>query len=225
MYSASFFPSAFLVTLPLPGAAQSDLNARGYSLHPGDRIEIELYTDAGVELTVVAGERTVNEGGEVFLPFVGTVRVLGMRQDELRDTLKIMYEEFYAEPVLHVQVSLRIRITGAVGDPGRYYLEPTSTLLDAITEAGGMSTELSGPGITGIPSDQSRVRLVRDGESLIMNLRPDEVTESILSMTIRSGDWVHVPNQARSRVRDNVQFWGGIFTFITNLVAIIIFVS
>jgi protein involved in polysaccharide export with SLBB domain len=113
-------PLCFLVALPLPGAAQSDLNARVYSLNPGDRIEIELYTDAGVELTVVAGERTVNEGGEVFLPFVGTVRVLGMRQDELRDTLKIMYEEFYAEPVLHVQVSLRIRITGAVGDPGRY---------------------------------------------------------------------------------------------------------
>jgi hypothetical protein len=88
-----------------------------------------------------------------------------------------------------------------------------------------MSTELSGPGIVGIPSDQSRVRLVRDGESLIMNLRPDEVTESILNMTIRSGDWVHVPNQARSRVRDDIQFWGGIFSFITNLVAIIIFVS
>ncbi len=221
----TLLPLCFLVALPLPGAAQRDLNRSGYSLSPGDRIEIELYTDAGVELSVVGGERTVDEAGDVFLPFVGSLRVMGMIQGQLRDTLKIMYEEFYTEPVLHVKVSLSVRVTGAVGDPGRYYLDPTSTILDALTEAGGMSTELSGPGIVGIPADQSRVRLVRDGESRIMNLRPDEVTDTVLKLPIRSGDWLHVPNQARSRVRDELQFWGGVATFVANLVAIIIFVG
>ncbi len=64
----TLLPLCFLVALPLPGAAQSDVNDGGYSLHPGDRIEIELYTDAGVELTVIGGERTVDEAGDVFLP-------------------------------------------------------------------------------------------------------------------------------------------------------------
>ena len=221
----TLFPLSFLVALPLPGAARSDPNASAYSLQPGDRIEIELYTDAGVELTVVGGERTVDEGGEVFLPFVGSLRVMGMRQAELRDTLKIMYEEFYAEPVLHVQVSLSIRVTGSVYTAGRYYLEPTSTLLDALTVAGGMTPELTGPGVANIPSDQSRVRLVRDGVSHVLNFRPDEVTDSVLNMPIRSGDWIHVPNRARSRVRDELQFWGSVMSFVFNLVAIIIFVS
>ncbi|MEE2897004.1 MAG: polysaccharide biosynthesis/export family protein [Gemmatimonadota bacterium] len=225
----SYSARCFLVALPLPGAAQSDLYDTGYSLNPGDRIEIELYTDAGVELTVIAGERTVDEDGQVFLPFVGSLRVIGMRQDQLRDTLKIMYEEFYAEPVLDVQVSLNVRVTGAIFSAGRYYLAPTATLLDAITEAGGMMPELSlgggGGGAGNIPSDQSRVRLVRNGVSHVLNLRPDEVTDSVLNLAIRSGDWIHVPNQARSRVRDELQFWGGVISFVANLVAIIIFVG
>ncbi len=70
----TLLPLCFLVALPLPGAAQRDLNRSGYSLSPGDRIEIELYTDAGVELSVVGGERTVDEAGDVFLPFVGSLR-------------------------------------------------------------------------------------------------------------------------------------------------------
>ncbi len=221
----TLFPLSFLVALPLPGAAQNNLYDGGYSLNPGDRIEIELYTDAGVQLSVVGGERTVDEGGEVFLPYVGSVKVLGMRQDELRDALRVLYEEFYAEPVLDVQVKLSIRVTGSVFSPGRYYLAPTSTILDALTEAGGMMPELTAAGLSNLPSDQSRVRLVRDGESHVLNLRPDEVTDSVLNMPIRSGDWLHVPNQARSRVRDELQFWGGVISFGANLVAIIIFVG
>ncbi len=174
----TLFPLSFLVALPLPGAAQSDPNASAYSLQPGDRIEIELYTDAGVELSVVGGERTVDEGGEVFLPFVGSVKVVGMRQDELRDALRVLYEEFYAEPVLDVQVKLSIRVTGSVFSPGRYYLAPTATILDALTEAGGMQPELTGPGVANIPTDQSRVRLERDGESQVLNLRPAEATDA-----------------------------------------------
>ena len=221
----TLFPLSFLVALPLPGAARSDPNASAYSLQPGDRIEIELYTDAGVQLSVVGGERTVDEGGEVFLPYVGSVKVLGMRQDELRDALRVLYEEFYAEPVLDVQVKLSIRVTGSVFSPGRYYLAPTSAILDALTEAGGMMPELTAAGLSNLPSDQSRVRLVRDGESHVLNLRPDEATDAVLNMPIRSGDWLHVPNQARSRVRDELQFWGGVISFVANLVAIIIFVG
>ncbi len=82
-----------------------------------------------------------------------------------------------------------------------------------------------GGGGNNIPSDQSRVRLVRDGESHVLNLRPDEVTDSVLNLPIRSGDWIHVPNQARSRLRDELQFWGNVISFVFNLVAIIIFVG
>ena len=59
----------------------------------------------------------------------------------------------------------------------------------------------------------------------VLNLRPDEVVDSILHLPIRSGDWLHVPNAARSRVRDELQFWGGLISFVANLVAIVIFLG
>lgn len=59
----------------------------------------------------------------------------------------------------------------------------------------------------------------------IMNFRPDEVVDSILHMPIQSGDWIHVPNQARSRVRDELQFWGGILAFVANMTAVVLLVG
>ena len=214
----------FLVTsVPASAAAQEDEHP-GYALRSGDRMEIDLYTSAGDEVTVVGGERYIDVNGDVFLPMVGTLNVLGMDQTELRLELTRLYSTYYTDPVLDVQVELHVSVTGAVARAGGYYLPPTATILDLIAEAGGMSPELSVQGLN-LPSNQSAVRLVRDGVSHVLNLRPDEVVDSVLHMPIQSGDWVHVPNQARSRVRDELQFWGGLISFVANLVAVVIFIG
>ena len=217
----------FLVTsMPVAGAAQGgDPEPTGYSLRSGDRMEIDLYTSAGLRVTVVGGERYLDVNGEVFLPYVGPVNVLGLNQSELRLELTKLYTEFYDDPVLDVQVELGVSVTGSVQSPGRYHLAPTATILDAIAEAGGMLPELTSSGLNNIPADQSRVRLVRDGVTNVLNLRPDEVMDSILQLPIQSGDWLHVPNAARSRVRDELQFWGGLLSFVANLVAVVIFIG
>ncbi len=217
---------SLVTSLPLSGVAQvDDHDHPRYALRAGDRIEIDLYSSAGIEVAVVRGERYLDVNGDVFLPFVGPVNVLGMDQSSLRVELTRLYSEFYSEPILDVQVSLRVSVTGAVRTAGRYYLTPTSTVLDAIAEAGGMAAELAVPGVTGLPADQSQVRLIRDGLTHVLNLRPDEVVDSILRMPIESGDWLHVPNQARSRVRDELQFWGGVLSFVANVVAVVILVG
>ena len=211
--------------LPGTAAAQEDDHEHpGYALRSGDRIEIDLYS-AGVEIVVVGGERYIDVNGDVFLPYIGPINVLGMDQTSLRLELTRRYTEFYSEPVLDVQVDLRITVTGSIRLAGSYFLPPTATLLDAIAEAGGMAPEITGPGLQNLPADQSQVRLVRDGVTHVLNLRPDEVVDSILHMPIQSGDWIHVPNQARSRVRDELQFWGGILGFVANITAVILLVG
>jgi len=210
---------------PFYGAIQAQtVERQGYALRSGDRMEIDLYTAAGDEVTVVGGERYIDVNGDVFLPMVGTLNVLGMDQTALRLELTRRYAPFFSDPVLDVQVDLHVSVTGAVGSAGGYYLPPTSTILDLIAEAGGMAPELSVQGLN-LPSNQSAVRLVRDGITHVLNLRPDEVSDSVLHMLIQSGDWVHVPNQARSRVRDELQFWGGLISFVANLVAVVIFIG
>ena len=216
----------FCVTsFPLSGAAQEDDPDPVYPLRSGDRIQIDLYTSAGVEVAVVRGERYLDVNGEVFLPYIGTVNVLGLDQGSLRLELTRRYSDFFSDPILDVQVDLRISVTGAVSSAGGYYLPPTSTVLDAIAEAGGMSPELTSSGLNNLPADQTAVRLVRDGVTHVLNLRPDEVIDSILHLPIQSGDWIHVPNQARSRVRDELQFWGGVLSFVANIVAVVLLVG
>ncbi len=210
---------------PFYGAIQAQtVEHQGYALRSGDRMEIDLYTAAGDEVTVVGGERYIDVNGDVFLPMVGTLNVLGMDQTMLRLELTRRYSPFFSDPVLDVQVDLHVSVTGAVSSAGGYYLPPTATILDLIAAAGGMAPELSVQGLN-LPSNQSAVRLVRDGITQVLNLRPDEVSDSVLHMLIQSGDWVHVPNQARSRVRDELQFWGGLISFVANLVAVVIFIG
>lgn len=152
--------SALLLLSWLPGTAaaqEDDHEHPGYALRSGDRIEIDLYA-AGSEIGLVGGERYIDVNGEVFLPLIGPINVLGMDQASLRLELTRLYTEFYSEPILDVHVDLRIAITGSVRIAGSYFLPPTATLLDAIAEAGGMSPEITSPGLQNLPADQSSVR-------------------------------------------------------------------
>jgi protein involved in polysaccharide export with SLBB domain len=211
---------------PVHGQTRQDDHAQSsFSLRAGDHVQIELYTAAGVQVNVVGGKRTIDQGGEVFLPYIGTLFVADLNQTSLREVLTERYKAFYENPVVDVTVELHVSVTGSVGRSGQYFLSPTATIIDAIAQAGGMSPEIISAANTGIPADQSKVRLVRDGVTQILNLRPDEITNEILHMPIQSGDWIYVPPRTRSRVRDEISFWGNVLGFVTNMIALIFIIG
>ena len=214
----------FLLCAALPLVGQPVLAqepAEVYALRPGDKIEVTVFTAAGQKIDVVEGERILDRSGKVFLPFVGTVQVMGLDQDELRQLLVDRYSPYYSDPVVNVKVMLRVNVTGAVSTPGQLFLDPTATVLDAVASAGGMGPEIAVSNIQ-IPADQSAVRLVRDGETTILNLRADEIQPEVLAMRIRSGDWIHVPYRPRSRIRDELLFWGNLISFAASVVGLIV---
>ncbi len=204
---------------------EQDHVEHGFALRSGDHVQIELYTAAGVEVNVVGGKRTIDQRGEVFLPYIGTLFVADLNPTTLREILTERYEAFYENPVVDVTVELHVSVTGSVGRSGQYFLSPTSTIIDAIAQAGGMAPEIISANNAGIPADQSRVRLVRDGVTQILNLRPDEITDDLLHMSIQSGDWIYVPPRTRSRVRDEISFWGNVLGFVTNMIALIFIIG
>ncbi len=196
-----------------------------YTIRTGDRITTQLFSAAGEEIGVIGGQRIVDREGRLFLPFVGSTEVAGLQENSLRDLLVERYGEFYNEPVVDVQVELRVNITGAVGSPGQYFLDPTATISDAMANAGGINAELAVVG-SQLPADPENVRLVREGEDLrILNLRPDEVVDSVLQERIRSGDWFHVPYRSRSRIRDEITFWGSVVSFTASIVGLIYLIN
>ena len=183
---------------------------------------LTLYAGSGEEIPQLRGERIIDRAGNIFLPLIGPTLVAGTDQDGIRTLVQNLYSDYYSGHVVQAKVELNISVSGSVRDAGQYFVSPTSTIIDAINTAGGMSPELTAPGLTNIPSDQRRVRLVRDGVTSTLNLRPDDISLESLRMPVQSGDWIHVPHQARSHVRDEIQFWGGILGFITNIAAIMV---
>ncbi len=188
----------------------------------GDQVIIAFYTAAGVEVTEVSGERTVDPNGEIFLPFLGTVPVAGMETDDIRRLLVDRYSALYSDPVVEVVTNVSVNITGAVGQPGQFFLPASATLVDALARAGGVSSEVAA---SGGASDASQVRLVRDGVGTVIDMRPLEIRPQVLDLQIQSGDWLYVPRAQRSAVREQVAFWGTVFTTLFTAASLVVLIA
>lgn len=213
--------AALALLIASPAGAQTD--DEEYGVQPGDQVITDFYTAGGEALESVRGERLVDRDGNVFYPYVGTVHVQGLDAVEIRELLTRRFQPFYNDPVVTVNVQLHVNVTGVVPAPGHYLLDPTSTIVDALARAGGAAGEVSvGNNIAGNPG---AVRLVRAGETIVLDMRPDNADPEVLELRIQSGDWIHVPPLPRSRVRDEIQFWGSLVSLFTSVVAAVVVIT
>lgn len=198
------------------------LDAQGlYQAKPGDQVDIAFYTASGAEVREISGSRWLEPSGEMYLPYIGLAKVAGLDSNGIRDVLLKRFAAFYDDPVIEVVVKVRVNVTGSVRSPGHFYVDPASTLLDALAVAGGPAGEVD-LGTVGGAADQSRVQLLRNGQLEELDFRPERSSAETIYRLVESGDWLYVPPQARSRWRDNLQFIGSVLTvvaagvFITN---------
>jgi len=191
-------------------------------VEPGDEVQISMFTAAGERLDEVSGTRRVDREGRLFLPYVGTVEVRGMDAATIRDVLVRRYADFYSNPVVDVETKIRVNVTGAVRQPGNYFLSPTSTVVDALATAGGTTSEVEFSGL-GAAADPSQVRLVRrGGKTRILDLRPEAPDTTVFNLLVQSGDWLHVPPRRESRWRSNLQLVSSFLSVVGSIAAIIV---
>jgi len=216
--------AALLALTTTVGASPTLSGQEQYSVQPGDQVQIEFFTAAGAQLAEVAGTRIVDMGGQIFLPYVGTVSVAGLDAAGIRNLLVEHYAGFYADPVVDVAVLLRVNILGSVRNPGHFFIHHTSTVIDAIATAGGFTSELEYGG-GGSASDPSQVRLVRGPDTRILDLRAGSLQPDHFNILIQSGDWLYVPPRPRSRWRDEIIFWGSVASLMTSVVTLAILIG
>lgn len=135
------------VVLLLAGAvlALSSLTARaqadsGYQVGPKDLLEIKVF-----EVPELNVDRRVTDNGSIELPLVGPVSLTNLTVEQVRDKLRAVLEAKY---VRHASVSVVIKefrnqpisVIGAVARPGPLSSSGQWTLLQAITEAGGLTS-------------------------------------------------------------------------------------
>jgi polysaccharide export outer membrane protein len=113
-----------------------------YPIGPGDVIVIEV---PGVD---DLKDRTVRVSGtgQIELPLVGIIETSGKTEAGLRDSLKAALGKYMYNPQVDVFVkeyhSRQVAVVGAVRSPGLVVLTGAGeTILDVITQAGGMTPE------------------------------------------------------------------------------------
>ena len=173
---------------PFQSVQQEDV-----TLQPGDGLQISVWPDGSL-----GGQFVVEETGNVYLPFLGSVHVVGMPLHRLRDQLRAGYAEVMKEPVVTITPLFRVGVMGAVRGPGTYTIDPTFDLLDVIQQAGGFTDR----------AKQSDVRIVRPGEVLKYNVqRALEEGADLGELTLRSGDNIVVPNKSSFNVQTAIGFF------------------
>lgn len=173
---------ASLLLLGLRGTAPAQTDSPYDSpLRPGDVLRISVWPDAEL-----SGEFPVEVDGNVYLPFLGAVRAIGVPGEELRRQIREGFQAAQRNAVVTVTPLYRIGVTGAVRRPSAYLVPPTDGFFDVIATAGGFD----------IRAQEDKVSVVRDGQVIVLNAR-DAIkkgeTLPLDALSLQSGDQIIVP--------------------------------
>ncbi len=147
-----------------------------------------------VGLGEIAGT-TIRKDGNVYLPVVGKIPAAGLTVTEFEAALKTAAARYVVEPQVHVEIlqheSQKFHVLGHVRTPGSFPVDGDTTLLEALTLAGGV----------GDSGSLESATVVRDGKLLPIDLskmlKGGDVSRNVF---MRSGDLVYVPDAASLKV-------------------------
>ncbi len=118
----------------------ADLNlGSDYVIGAQDVLDIEVFDYPELTKTV-----RVSSNGAVSLPLVGQVRAEGLTTEQLQKEVESMYSQTYLEKP-KVTVSVRefharpVSVIGEVGKPGLYQVTGPNTLVEMLSQAGGLT--------------------------------------------------------------------------------------
>jgi polysaccharide export outer membrane protein len=110
-----------------------------YRIAVGDVLDINFF-----KATQMSQTRTVGPDGEMFLPVVGRVSVLGRTVDDVTEELVERYSEEMVNPQITVSIAdysgLQVYVGGEVNFPGLREYRGGLTLVQAVMDAGGFKS-------------------------------------------------------------------------------------
>jgi len=177
----------FLLIVCVFTAVLKSVTAQEIALREGDQLEIRLGGVPSEEIQQVSGVYQVDGQGFVNMPHIGRIKAAGLSQADLQSAIESGYknQQIYTNPTITVNVPTTARFVNVGGDvkmPRRVEYTPDLTILGAINGAGGF-TEFA---------DQSKVRLLRGGQVIMVNIREVRKDPS-KDIKVRPGDSIEVP--------------------------------
>ena len=124
-------------------------------IHPGDTLTITiwenvengLFTSLGSKVTILPAMQ-VDQLGNIFIPYAGTVKVSGLTPDELRLKITDLLKDQTPDPQIEVRRTAgdgaTVSILGGVGGQGVYPIDASSRRLTGmLARAGGITLDPS----------------------------------------------------------------------------------
>jgi polysaccharide biosynthesis/export protein VpsN len=171
-------------TRPSPGVLEAPTDET--TLGPGDRFRLQIVGEP--ELPT---DYQVGADGTVTLPFVQRLEVAGLEPNEVAALVRsqLVAGKVLSDPSVIVTVleyrSKRVTVLGQVQKPGSFTLEPGMTLLQALSQAGGLTSL----------ANVSRVNLTRtsQGKATTVVVNIEAIYEgNVEDIPLQPGDRVFV---------------------------------
>lgn len=181
-----------------------------YKLQPHDMIYVQIYSSLdntslalfqstgqnpntlqGSDQSLYLTSYEVDNDGNIDLPTIGKINVLGMTIEEAQSAIKQKAEEFSEGITVTCRmVTFRIKVAGEVNNPGIYtFYQPSVNIFDALLAAGDLTYY----------GNRQKVRIVRKSETedaiYTLDIRKASVMKN-KNYYLRPGDIVYVePNK------------------------------
>jgi polysaccharide export outer membrane protein len=110
----------------------------GYTVKPGDTLEIAVWKEPDLQRTVL-----VRPDGAFSFPLVGEVDARGKTVPELNKTVSERLTRYISDAVVTISVQEirgnKIFVLGQVNKPGEFIVNPSVNIMQALSMAGGMT--------------------------------------------------------------------------------------
>jgi polysaccharide export outer membrane protein len=167
-----------------PKAATADPN---YVIGPQDILDVSVWKEPEVSRSV-----PVRPDGKISLPLLNDVQAAGLTPAQLTTQISTGLNKFMTNPEVTVIVtqinSQRVYVLGEVTRSGGYILLPGMTVLQAISNAGGLTQYANGKKIYVLRTNGAKQdKLFFNYKQVLEGKKTDE------NIVLKSGDTVVVP--------------------------------
>ena len=162
-----------------------------YIIGPEDVLEITVWRN--VDLSKVV---TVRPDGKVSLPLIGDVEAVGRSAGQLAELIAARLKEYKENPQVSIVVqqvnSYAIYVMGEIARPGKFPLKSKTTLLQAITLAGGFTPNAARNKLVVFrfgDKGQKDIKIKASYDDIILR------DSSLQNIELKPGDTIVVPSE------------------------------
>ncbi|CAK8716596.1 hypothetical protein KKHLCK_05725 [Candidatus Electrothrix laxa] len=196
--------------VPVSLSSQQDTSTgNSLTVGPGDEISVHIWRHDELQRNT-----KIDLAGNIYLPLVGEVHAGNLNINELQQKLSQAYGKYIVKPQVDVSpvniTSKKFTVLGEIKSPGNYTIGSDVTLIDALAQAGGKTTNANSV-ILLIRRMQDQVRVFMTDTDISYlsddSLSEQEIEEGIklASTRIQPGDIMYVPQSTIANIEAFMQ--------------------